>query len=209
MLRGNEKTIGLHKAAPRNLGSFTVADADGKKRHADGVPFFTWWTLGGYSGAARLFPRIEQALGGSSAFSPEALCLQNERFRGILRRQSRLRDTAVLHGCRRAAVSGAFAPAKENLVFEPLTSRLRTLRSPARYGFCPPEHSKNPCIFNRFRAFCKFGENTFGGIPYSAFTRSHPSPRSALHACNLPKDCDSTALRVFAIQSTIPSLQMR
>ena len=121
----------------------------------------------------------------------------------------RLRDTAVLHGCRRAAVSGAFAPAKENLVFEPLTSRLRTLRSPARYGFCPPEHSKNPCIFNRFRAFCKFGENTFGGIPYSAFTRSHPSPRSALHACNLPKDCDSTALRVFAIQSTIPSLQMR
>lgn len=50
MLRGNEKTIGLHKAAPRNLGSFTVADADGKKGHADGVPFFTWWTLGGYSG---------------------------------------------------------------------------------------------------------------------------------------------------------------
>ena len=64
MLRGRAKTVDLHKTRPPNLASFTVADADGKKGHAVGVPFFTWWTLGGYSGAARLFPRVEQDIEG-------------------------------------------------------------------------------------------------------------------------------------------------
>ena len=34
---------------------------------------------------------------------------------------------------------------------EPLTSRLRTLRSPSRYGFCSAADSENPCVFKCFR----------------------------------------------------------